>query len=103
MTMKSVLDDRTTGKELAIGSSLLLALAVLPHATHIHLPVIGIFYATVLLKIVAILVYPGLANRWVVIGLAIVGFTISSWHYGAPLGRDPDVSFLVTLSGLKKW
>ena len=99
--MKNNLDTKLAGTRLSNLSSTLLAVAVAPHISHINVTVIASFYFLVALKYLANWRWRFLQNKWVVISAAIVCFSNSAWIYGVPLGRDPGVSFLIVLLGLK--
>ncbi len=101
IVMKNSLDANPTNIENAVISTLLLALTVSPHGLHLVAPVSLFFCTTIALKLISIIFFPRLCSSWLIIPLAVLGFTITIWHYGMPLGRDPGVSFLVVLSGLK--
>jgi len=99
--MKNNLDTKLAGTRLSNLSSTLLAVAVAPHISHINVTVIASFYFLVALKYLANWRWRFLQSKWVVISAAIVCFSNSAWIYGVPLGRDPGVSFLIVLLGLK--
>ena len=83
---------------IAIG---LLSLAVLPHLGHLHPAPVGLFLLFAGWRLVS-LCRPGFPrNRWTIYLFALIGFSVSAWLYGAPLGRDPGVAFLIVLLGLK--
>ena len=82
-------------------SLLLLALAVFPHVLQIEKLVILSFTVMVAWKLLAQWKPWVPVNRWLIIVFAIISFSISAWYYGPPIGRDPGVSFLITLLGLK--
>lgn len=83
---------------LAIG---FLILAVLPHINHLRFEVIAIFLALALWRLLATRRNRLPRNRWIIYLFAIIGFSVSAWLYGAPIGRDPGVAFLLVLVGLK--
>ncbi|MGB5706399.1 MAG: DUF3488 and transglutaminase-like domain-containing protein [Arenicellales bacterium] len=83
---------------LAIG---FLTLAVLPHINHLRFEVIAIFLALAIWRLVATRGNRLPRNRWIIYLFAIIGFSVSAWLYGAPIGRDPGVAFLLVLMGLK--
>lgn len=76
-------------------------LAVAPHALNIYPGVIACFVLFSLWRIADELAPRIIAGRLLVICFAVLGFFVSVWHYGPPLGRDPGVSFLIILLGLK--
>ncbi len=79
----------------------LLTLAVLPHFNHIQAEIILIFLGFASWRCFAARFLWLPRNRWVIYLFAIIGFTVAAWYYGAPLGRDPGVAFLVIMLGLK--
>ena len=83
---------------LAIG---FLALAVAPHLPNIRLEVIGLFVFFAGWRVASAFWRWLPRNRWIILLFAVVGFTISAWMYGPPLGRDPGVAFLIVMAGLK--
>ncbi len=99
--MKNPLETQNAGKRLSTSAIVLLSLAVLPHVNHLHYSILLSFGLMVLLKLLAIYRYPLLGNRWIILVAAVLFFSNSSWHYGIPVGRDPGVSFLIVLLGLK--
>ena len=99
--MKNKLDAEPAGDRLSNLSSILLALSVAPHISHINGTVMSSFYVLVAFKLLANWHWRFLQSKWVVISAAIICFSNSAWIYGVPLGRDPGVSFLIVLLGLK--
>ena len=99
--MKNQLNSAKVGSRTAVISTLLLALAVFPHVYQIEKLVILSFTVMVAWKLMAQWNPWVPVNRWLIIVFAIISFSISAWYYGPPIGRDPGVSFLITLLGLK--
>ena len=89
------------GNNIVLVAVGLLTLAVLPHIGHLRFEVIAIF--------LVLAGYRCLSTRWewlprrklVIYLFAAMGFSISAWFYGPPLGRDPGISFLIVMLGLK--
>ena len=90
--------DGTRLLTLSIG---VLTLSVLPHINHIRFEVIAVFLALAIWRLTSLRWNKLPRNRWIVYLFALLGFSVSAWIYGAPLGRDPGVAFLVVLVGLK--
>ncbi len=99
--MKNTLDNGRVSPGLMLWSVIILALVVLLHVTHIHSNVMLVFTVILVWKISALAIPWVPTNRWLIILFAIIGFSISAWYYGPPIGRDPGVSFLIVLLGLK--
>ena len=95
------LEQTNGGVRLMLISVGLLVLAVLPHLGHLRNEIIAIFLVLAGWRVAAQLWQWLPLNRWLIYLFAIIGFSTSAWFYGAPLGRDPGVSFLIVLSGLK--
>jgi len=99
--VKNQLNTANVGSRNVIISCLLLALAVFPHVFQIEEAVILSFTVMIAWKLLA-LWNPWIPiNRWLIFVFAVISFSISAWYYGPPIGRDPGVSFLITLLGLK--
>ncbi len=92
---------RLLNVRLLLHSTGLLTLAVLPHLNHLRFEIIAIFLLMAGWRCVACRWHWLPRNRWIILLFAMVGFTVSAWYYGAPLGRDPGVAFLVVMAGLK--
>ncbi len=99
--MKNKLDNQPAGNQLLFYSTLILGIAVLPHFFNIRASVMISFLALIAIKFASATVAPWLSRRWGILACAILFFSNSAWHYGIPLGRDPGVSFLIVLLGLK--
>ncbi len=80
---------------------LLMLLAVLPHFGHLRPEPLLLFLFFAGWRLASLRWSRLPRGRWVVIGFAVVGFSVTASIYGAPLGRDPGVAFLLTLLGLK--
>jgi len=89
------------GNRLLLLGMSLLTLAVLPHLGHIRPEILLIFLFLVGWRLAATRWRWIPTSRWIIYSFALAGFSISAWFYGAPLGRDPGVSFLIVLAGLK--
>lgn len=99
--MKNPLELRPAGVSCQVISGTLLLLAILPHAANLD-PLIMLFCAGVIgLKLLLVLKQPQRKTRYLVLAASLAGFTLSAWIYGLPVGRDPGVSFLMVLTGLK--
>ena len=99
--MKNILDSVKSTPVLEFLTTALLVVVVSPHALHIKLPVMLSFWVMAVWKFLSLRFRWIPLNRWIIILFAVFGFSVSAWHYGPPLGRDPGVSFLVILVGLK--
>ncbi len=99
--MRNPLEIQDAGRRISSTAVLLLGLAVLPHINHLHYSILLSFGLMAALKLLANWKYPVLGNRWIILLAAVLFFSNSAWHYGIPIGRDPGVSFLVVLLGLK--
>jgi transglutaminase-like putative cysteine protease len=99
--VKNQLNSVNVGTSTVVFSSLLLALAVFPHIFQIEKLVILSFSVMVAWKLLSLWNPWVPVNRWLIIAFAVISFSISAWYYGPPIGRDPGVSFLITLLGLK--
>ena len=98
--MKNALDLKLPDRRFEIWSVLLLVVIVSPHIANVNAPVLLTFVIMMVWKIAAQW-QKWMANRWLIVLFALISFSISAWLYGAPLGRDPGVSFLIILIGLK--
>ena len=99
--MKNPLDKLPVSNSFSLASTILIMLVALPHWMQIRPAVMMCFTIMCFWKILSIKAPWLLGNRWIIILAALISFSISAWHYGPPLGRDPGVSFLITLLGLK--
>lgn len=99
--MVPMLVNQPDGARLLTFAIGLLTLTVLPHINHIRFEVIGVFLVLAIWRLISIRWNKLPRNRWIVYLFALFGFSVSAWIYGAPLGRDPGVAFLVVLVGLK--
>ncbi len=83
---------------LAVG---LLTLTVLPHLGHGLLQPVLLFLFFASWRILSLKWTWLPRTRLIIYLFALLGFSISAWQYGPPLGRDPGVAFLIVLLGLK--
>ncbi len=98
--MKNQLDNVNASTRQVVRAALLLALIVAPHSLNIHHTTLLAFTFIVAWKLFSQW-HRWMAHRWLAVVLAIIGFSISIWQYGPPIGRDPGVSFLIILLALK--
>lgn len=96
-----LLEKKPGGVRLLVFAIGLITLTVLPHIGHLRFEIIAVFLALVGWRLAAIRWHKLPRNRWLIYLFAALGFSISAWIYGAPLGRDPGVAFLIVLIGLK--
>ena len=96
-----MLNSKPDGTRLMIFTVGLLTLTVLPHLNHIRFEVIAVFLVLSLWRLASLHWQKLPRNRWIIYLFALLGFSVSAWIYGAPLGRDPGVAFLIVLIGLK--
>lgn len=99
--MKNQLDSQLATRHQLISCITILVLVMIPHYFNIHSNIIVSFMILAGIKLASIRIVPALVNRWVILLFSVICFSISAWHYGVPLGRDPGVSFLIILLGLK--
>lgn len=96
-----LLEKKPGGVRLLVFAIGLITLTVLPHIGHLRFEIIAVFLALVSWRLAAIRWHKVPRNRWLIYLFAALGFSVSAWIYGAPLGRDPGVAFLIVLVGLK--
>ncbi len=96
-----LLVQKPGGVRLLVFAIGLITLSVLPHIGHLRFEIIAVFLALVSWRLAAIRWNGIPRNRWLIYLFALLGFSVSAWIYGAPLGRDPGVAFLIVLVGLK--
>ena len=98
---RNPLDQRIASDHVVWISTLLVSACVALHYLHIQPSVVHSFMAMAALKLLARWRGFDPLNRWLILLIAVAAFSNSAWHYGPPLGRDPGVSFLIVLLGLK--
>lgn len=85
----------------AFAAIALVTAALLPHAGHIHWPVIAFFLVCVAISLLSTaFAWPRL-GRWLMLPLLALGVW-NVWRlYGVPIGQQPGVALLVSMTGLK--
>lgn len=101
ITSGQLLEKKPGGVRLLVFAIGLTTLTVLPHIGHLRFEIVAIFLALVSWRLAAIRWHKVPRKRWLIYLFAALGFSVSAWIYGAPLGRDPGVAFLIVLVGLK--
>ena len=98
---KNPLEELPLDRSLTYSTIILLSMAVLPHVQNIRIEIIGIYSFLALWRIASLHVSSGLINRWIIYLFAAIGFSITAWYYGPPVGRTPGIAFLIVMLGLK--
>ena len=100
--MKNALDRKITDTRTAVLVTILMTLGVLPHSLNIVLPVMAMYMIMAVWRLMAFRYRWIPVSKWIVILFAVIGFSVSAWHYGPPIGRDPGVSFLIIVVPLSR-
>ena len=94
-------ERRAVDNRLLLLTAGLVSLAVLPHALHIRVEIIGLFGLFIGWRVGALFVRALTVNRWMFCGFSVLGLVTAFQLYGLPVGRDPGVAFLIIMLGLK--
>ncbi|MFT5259584.1 MAG: transglutaminase-like putative cysteine protease [Gammaproteobacteria bacterium] len=97
---QSIESKKPSAMLMGITISILLASTLLHHGL-IGLPLVMIVLCCAALRMLAFYQSSFKLSRWWLWPLSIAAMSSSIYLHGIPLGRDPGIAFLVTMSGLK--